>query len=225
MLANDKTYDQLWKIYCEIRNFESHFSNAQIRFRALTATFFLAAFAATGFVLSNEIGGLPKELAIGTIGLSASVGVSLLWIIDLMFYQRLLDAAYIEGRSLEETQDWLPQVRNKMRILLGGEGLALLVWFYMIGTLAMGLLGGIGLGAWIAQRAPIKYFVPGALAYFTMLIIVVLVIRKKTSTTARLEKRLVKKRVLAYENYEIINTSDSIEHSSDQDVELTQESR
>src|SRR5215831_10526015 len=115
--------DRIWKIYCELGVIERHFNNVQSTYRALASTWLLAALGGIGFVISKELTlRIPSELIIGAIGIAAGIGVYLLWVLDLLVYQRLLDAAYIEGRNLETNHQWLPQVRNNMRVLLGGAG-------------------------------------------------------------------------------------------------------
>jgi hypothetical protein len=141
----DNERELIWKIYCELGVSERHFNGIQSGYRALASTWMLAAFAGIGFVSSKEFTfGIPKELLVGVIGVGGGIGVYLLWVLDLLFCQRLLDAAYIEGRNLEDKHDWLPQTRNNMRTLLGGKGLSLVVWYYIAGTEVMFLIGGIG---------------------------------------------------------------------------------
>jgi hypothetical protein len=203
MSLNDKAYEQLWNIYCELGEMERHFNNLQARYRALASTWMLAALAGTGFVISKQLAiDLPKEFIIGAIGVSASIGVGLLWVIDLLIYQRLLDAAYIEGRSLETAQGWLPQFRNNIRHLLRGEGLRLIAWFYMIGTVVMGLVGGIGICLGMIKVAPVPLVIAVVLAYMALLFIVAWRIRQRTSTTLRIESTLKDQRENSYRAYE-----------------------
>lgn len=64
---------------------ERHFNTVQSGYRTLASTWLLAAFAAIGFVLSTKLTLLvPRELVIAGIGMAASIGIYLLWIIDLL---------------------------------------------------------------------------------------------------------------------------------------------
>ena len=203
MALNETACEQLWNTYRELGEMERHFGNAQSRYRALASTWMLAAMAGIGFVLEKQLEILPKELIVGMIGIITSAGLCLLWVVDLLVYQRLLDAAYIEGKSLETAQPWLPQVRNNMRRLLGGKGLRLITMFYMVSIVFMGLVGGIGLGLWMAKFVRAFFLALGTIVYLALLFMVALCIRRRTSTTREIEAQdgLGDERMRCYKAY------------------------
>ena len=193
----DNEYERVWKIYCELGQIERHFNNAQSTYRALTSSWLLAAFGAIGFVLSRELAlRIPGELVIASIGMAAAVGVYLLWVLDLLVTQRLLDAAYIEARNLENSHAWLPQVRNNMRILLGGKGLSLVVWFYVAGTAVVMCVGGLGLIVWLWTIHQ-TCFLLGAEIFICLgfVILVAIHMRRRTTITPNLEDKIASTRI------------------------------
>jgi hypothetical protein len=192
MPVNDEEYKQIWSFYRELGVVERHFDNLQARYRALASTWLLAGLAGSGFVLSERPNLLiPRELIIAGIGVGGSIGIYLLWVLDLLFYHRLLDAAYIEARNLETTHQWLPQVRNNIRGLLGGKGLSLVVWFYVAGTEVMALIGGVGLFLWLIslQVSPVAVCLI-ATGYVIAMGRVLVYMRRRTSTTPNLESQV-----------------------------------
>ncbi len=184
MVTSECERKLLWNIYCELGLMERNLGGLQARYRALASTWLLATLAAIGFVLTKELDvAVPDELIIGALGIGGSIGILLLWAVDLLVYQRLLDGAYIEGRSLEDAQPWLPQVRNNIRRLLGGEGMALLAWFYIVPTVLLAAIGGVGVLIWSFQRVPLIVGTVVAVLYYAALILVAWLMLKRTSKT------------------------------------------
>ena len=191
MSLNDEEYKRIWSIYRELGVLERHFNNLQARYRALASTWLLAALAGAGFVLSEKRNLLiPRELIIAGIGVGGSIGIYLLWVLDLLVYHRLLDAAFIEASNLETTHKWLPQIRNNMRRLLGGKGLSLVVWFYVAGTEVMALVGGVGLFLWVITLGvlPVAVFLITT-GYVIAMGLVLVYMRRRTSSTPSLESQ------------------------------------
>ena len=138
MSPSDSERELVWKAYCELGLIERHHGGTQSSYRTLASTWMLAAFAGIGFVISQDLTvDIAGELLVAAIALGCGVGLYLLWVLDLLVTQRLLDAAYIEARRLESIHAWLPQPRNNMRFLLQGKGLAYVVRFYIVGMEVM----------------------------------------------------------------------------------------
>jgi hypothetical protein len=150
---NDVEKERIWNFYVELGLSERHFNTLQSSYRTLASTWLLAAFAGIGFVLSTQVElFIPKELVMAGIGLGASIGIYLLWIIDLLFYQGLSSASFQEARILESRYAWLPQVRNNMREILQGKGVATVMWFYIVAVGFMAFLGWLGLFFWLLNK-------------------------------------------------------------------------
>ena len=102
-----------WKMICDLRSSEQHFNEMKAKCRTLASTWLLAAFGAMGFLLSKELSiNLPTEVVILGVGLAASTGLLLLWVLDLLVYHRLLDASFLEALEIEKKYPILPQVRR-----------------------------------------------------------------------------------------------------------------
>jgi hypothetical protein len=185
MPTNDKETEHIWNFYIEMGLLERHFNQLQSGYRTLASTWLLGAFAAIGFVLATKFSLLiPRELLICAIGIAASIGVYLIWVLDLLITQRLLVGSYIQSRALETTHRWLPQIRNTMRALLRGKALRLVVWFYVVGTEVMAFVGGAGLLLWLnTTRAPVVIVCLIAVNYVIGMMFVLVVMHVKTSTT------------------------------------------
>jgi hypothetical protein len=189
MPTNDKETELIWNFYIEMGLVERHFNQIQSGYRTLASTWMLGAFAAIGFVLATEFSlPIPRELLVAAIGIAASIGVGLIWVLDLLINQRLLDASFIQSRALETTHRWLPQIRNTMRTLLRGRALRLVLLFYVVGTEVMALIGGAGLLLWLnSTRAPVVLVFLVALNYVIGMLLVLVFMDLKTSTTGAYE--------------------------------------
>jgi len=193
MAADNDEREQVWNIYQELGLIERHFNSLQTNCRALASTWLLAAFAGIGIVISKEISvGFSKELIIAGLSLGGAVGLSLLWILDLLFYQRLLDAAYIEARNLELAHAWLPQVRNNMRKLLGGRGLSMVLLFYVVTAETMVFISEIALGLWLRKVGQRAYWLD-MLAYTALPILLPIFMYCLTPRTPKSEAQLAQR--------------------------------
>ena len=132
-------FDRVWRLVCEIGVYERHFNTLQQTYRALTSTWLLASIGAAGFILEKLRDSTPQNslspafilIALSGIGVAGGVGILLLWNLDLLVYQRLLDANFVEGIKLENEFPWLPPVRsNMMRVHKNRGIMPKVVWFY-----------------------------------------------------------------------------------------------
>lgn len=100
----------------ELGTNERHFNGLQAQYRAMASAWLLAAFGGTGFLLEKRPALIvPNEAAIFMIALATSIGIMLLWILDLLVYHRLLAACFEEACRLEDEHSFLPSVRCSMR--------------------------------------------------------------------------------------------------------------
>lgn len=104
----------VWQYIQTIGDAERHFNDVESKYRALVSTWLLAAFAGMGFLANAQELPVPNEAAIFAIALAGSLGIQLLWIVDLLAYHRLLSAYYLEGMKIEARHPELPQVRWNM---------------------------------------------------------------------------------------------------------------
>jgi hypothetical protein len=165
----------IWSMYQEIGAIERHFNELESGYRTMASTWLLAAFGSIGFILTVNSGALAwKDLVIGGIGFSASVGLYLLWTLDLLVYHRLLDSAFIEGKRLEAKHKWLPQVRHNMMRLQGGKGvMQKLVLFYLLSTEVMLATGTVGVATWARKSGKNLVFTCLAVGFLLMVAVAV----------------------------------------------------
>lgn len=191
----------LWKVYCELGLMERHHGTLQGHYRVLASTWLLAALGAIGLILSDKFVSslLPKELFVALVGFAAAAGIGLLWAIDLLVYQRLLDAAYIKGRSLESAQQWLPQVRNNIRHLLSGKGLVLIAWYYIVTAVVLAAIGGGASLVYAAHYWNAALLALVGVSYTLVLLMLACWMRERTSRTSSYEGGLSQERRQAYE--------------------------
>jgi hypothetical protein len=117
---------------------ERHFHTIQAGVRGLASTWTLAAFASIAIVLKKETDVTwlfhPFALVI-LICLMVNFGLSILWIIDQMVYQRLFNTNYIAGLRLEQQFSFIPPVRAIQRLSAGKMSIASWVKFFYIGPI------------------------------------------------------------------------------------------
>lgn len=128
-------------LLAEISRSEHHFNALEAEYRKLASQWLLAAFAAMGFIATAKDLPLPAGPTIFVIALGASLGVQLLWIVDLLAYHRLLLAYFLEGLRIERLHSTLPQVRSNM--LAQGSTGKLVRLFYLMSSLVP-LAFGVG---------------------------------------------------------------------------------
>src|SRR5687768_6564323 len=96
---------------------EKHFNGLETQYRLLASTWLLASLGAIGFLLKSETGlslDQNKLLLIGAIGCVSSIGIILLWILDIKVYHKLLNSVFIRGVLMEIEYPWLPKIRTDM---------------------------------------------------------------------------------------------------------------
>lgn len=128
-----------WDVLKELGASERHFNELETEYRKLASLWLLAGFAGIGFIIRDAPKiGLPGEIAIMGIGLATSIGILLLWIVDLLVYHRLLHACFSEALKIENTHPELPKVRQHMEASQGENKVVTtrLRWFYIALTAA-----------------------------------------------------------------------------------------
>jgi hypothetical protein len=103
-----------WKYLVEIGQAERHFNVIESTYRGLASTWLLASFAGMGFAVNSTSLPVPRGIVIFAISVAGSLGVQLLWVVDLLAYHHLLAAYFLEGLRIEDHDRTLPQVRWKM---------------------------------------------------------------------------------------------------------------
>jgi hypothetical protein len=133
MEKKDFSFDQLMEIYNHIGEEERHFNGLELEYRKLASHWLLVSLGAIGFVLTKkEV--VPVDIWVMVIGIciAASVGILVIWFLDMKVYHELLHAAFSEGVKLEqEFPEFLPQIRiNMVKSQLGGDIIRRVMLYY-----------------------------------------------------------------------------------------------
>jgi hypothetical protein len=123
MLADSETLNRLAEN-------ERHFHTIQAGVRGLASTWTLAAFASIAIVLKQEKDVtwlFPPFALIILICLMVNIGLTVLWIIDQLVYQRLFNTNYIAGLRLEQQFSFIPPVRA-IQALTAGKKRSIAYW-------------------------------------------------------------------------------------------------
>lgn len=102
MTKKELSFDQLIELYNHIGEEERHFNTLELEYRKLASQWLLVSLGAIGFVLTKqELMPLNVWALVIAICIAASVGIFVLWLLDLKVYHELLHAAFVEGVALE----------------------------------------------------------------------------------------------------------------------------
>src|SRR5579872_970979 len=142
-------------LYSQLKLHKDHFSNMKNRYRGLSSTWFLAAFTGMGFLLSGyENIELPFNTLLGVVILCfcACFGITLLWFVDIVLYQRLWLGTVVELARLEEAHHWLPRINLNTLITRRNKKYRIFQSYFYIGLNTVFIL--------IATITCIYYFYP-----------------------------------------------------------------
>jgi hypothetical protein len=120
---------------------ERHFQTIQAGVRGLASTWTLAAFASIAILLkqAKDVTWLFSPLALVIIViiicLMANIGLSILWIIDQLVYQRLFNTNYLGGLRLEQQFSFIPPVRAIQALTTRRRSIASWVKLFYIGPI------------------------------------------------------------------------------------------
>jgi len=131
--------DAVLQVIGQIGTQEMHFNTLCADFKKMASTWLLASFGGIGFLITSDLGiGIDIYFLIGAVAAAGATGIYLLWVVDLLVYQRLLSSAFTWRGEIEKAHPWLPQVFETMvgRIFAESVGFNL-AWFYMLGVLVL----------------------------------------------------------------------------------------
>lgn len=98
--ANNKDiFESVWKIVQECGEEERHFNTLQSVYRGVASSWLLATFGAVGYLMFDKDGHVAHTWLGAAVCIMGALGISLLWMLDLHIYHRLLVAAFEQGRA------------------------------------------------------------------------------------------------------------------------------
>lgn len=133
-----------WEIIKTISEAEHHFNDLCFKIRTLASTWLLATFAGVGFLLSKTI---QYELDIDQLLVLlcwvGSIGIIVLWILDLQIYQKLLNAWFNAREPIEDRNKDFPQIREMIKATQPGGRASNLIKIYYISLCSTPLIFSI----------------------------------------------------------------------------------
>jgi len=134
---------EIISLYTDIGGMEKHFNDLQGAYRKLASLWLLATISGIGYFLFDLDISLSARLGLIALALLGGfVGTGLIWNLDILVYQKLLQACFVEGKSLEERYR-LPQIRHRMeQSQIGRRASHRLMLFYAI-PMSIQLTGAI----------------------------------------------------------------------------------
>lgn len=141
--------------YQRIESFETRFNNNEKEIKKLASIWLLADLGAIAFLVKGTYLGLESSvgnasaniidarLLISLVGLMGIIGLFILWILDQIVYQGLLNSVFLYGLRLEYCYNFLPPMRTLMMIFSNKRGMVWYLRFYYI--LPMSFLTAIAL--------------------------------------------------------------------------------
>jgi hypothetical protein len=148
MEQKDQTFERVMEIYNHIAEEERHFNTLELEYRKLASQWLLVSLGAIGVVLSRkELVPVNEWVLVIAICLAASVGIMVLWLLDLRVYHELLHAAFREGVRLEnQYPDLLPQIRtNMVKTQDSGDIIRRVVLYYFFSVVLLVLIANIAI--------------------------------------------------------------------------------
>ena len=142
--VDTELFNRITRLTDQIGAKEEHFNKLQTDYRKLASTWLLASLGASGYVLKSSLEiQIDHWYIVFSICMAASAGISILWMMDLKVYQKLLDCFFKEGFFLEiQNYQWLPPFRiNIIRSQKSGEIPSKVQYYYFSSITILLLLG------------------------------------------------------------------------------------
>jgi hypothetical protein len=157
-----------------ITNSERHFNELETEYRKLASTWLLGALGAIGFILQAQNLPIDKWYLVMGICWAASVGIYVLYILDLEVYHALLDAFFTEGVKLEVKYfPWVLPIRMSMLKSQNLKGVIYKVLFYYFLSICLLMLISI-FAIWFSQISSEKLWIQGAITIIVVTICYIL---------------------------------------------------
>lgn len=107
--------------YTQIAESLQHYNRVQAIYRSFVSTWLIATFIGIGYSLSSFEINLPFHplLTIAFICTASTMGISLVWYMDLIVCEQQIAASVFEGIELEKMHPWLPRFYNNIKDMRG----------------------------------------------------------------------------------------------------------
>lgn len=103
-------------IYQDILNYENHYNMIQNKYKALAATWVMAAFVGIGYLMRGYESKLSIDLylIIAFLSLISALGIFLLWYLDSGVYYKLIEIIFEAGLELEKKNSYLGKFHENL---------------------------------------------------------------------------------------------------------------
>ena len=144
----------------KMRHYSAHYSFIKTKYKALATTWLLATFIAVGYLIRGVEIGLPVSnyIAIAFLSVLASLGILLLYFLDVGIYHRLLEAIFVESLKLEKKYPFLSDTeKNIIKLLVKKRSKHPIVYeglFYAFYVLVLNLIADLSLYFFFSPAYP-----------------------------------------------------------------------
>lgn len=136
----ERSFDEVMKLIQHIGDEERHFNSLELEYRKLTSQWLLVSIAAMGFIFTQQKN-LPFNawIIVAALCAASSIGIFVLWMMDVKVYHELLHSVFRHGVMLEMKHDnLLPPMRIEMvESQTGGDILKRVKYFYFYSILVL----------------------------------------------------------------------------------------
>lgn len=139
-----------------IESKENHFNSLQMGIRGMASTWILAGFTGIAFFIKSSDTDSTIYLKIfssfsliNLICLMIVVGLFILWVLDQLVYQRLLNACFVAGLYDEFLDPQTPPIRTLM--VVGSEHKGMTRWFNLFYFLPMMVFNLLSVACWCLE--------------------------------------------------------------------------
>lgn len=162
-------FDEVMKLIQHIGDEERHFNSLELEYRKLSSQWLLVSIAAMGFIFTQQKN-LPFNawIIIAALCAASSIGIFVLWMMDVKVYHELLHAAFRHGVMLEMEHDrFLPPMRIEMvESQTGGDILKRVKYFYFYSVVVLLIILNVAFHFLLSQTS---YAVAINLAFVVLL--------------------------------------------------------
>lgn len=182
-------FDSVMQIVNHIGEHERHFNTLETDYRKLSSTWLLAALGASGYVLKTDtVMPFDRWYLVLAICIAASIGLGILWMMDIKVYHRLLHAFFKEGMKLEIDYSFLRPIRiNMAKSQETGDVVTKIQYYYFISIVL--LLGIAGIAIFnlkdLAEFPGYKFLFSGVIVLVVIYILVRMIPRKSRPSEVR----------------------------------------
>ena len=116
--VDQDTFNTNWSAYLSLNSLYNYYHQASNIIKQYAITWVLAVFFGIGYLLSAKLVNFPFPylVAIILIAITGIAGLTLMWGLDLLNYQKFMNSLCQESLNFENKFDWLPKEKSIMEL-------------------------------------------------------------------------------------------------------------